>query len=151
MERSLRAQALSVPGRMETPFSTDLSTEYKPPIEANAERDLVVLVTKEEVDEGKTEKKGPESIKKSSTEISESSKPKTSTEAPPSGQVIVTVESSSSHQDEAEKLQLEQSLHIIIMITKKDFKNNGHEKSGRYYLPECPPYNKEGCKSRPVC
>ncbi len=66
-------------------------------------------------------------------------------EAPPSGQSIVTVESSSIHQDEAEKV--EESLHIITMITEKDFKDNGHEKSGIYYLPECPPYNKEGCKS----
>ncbi len=132
-------------------FNPDLQTEYKPPSKANPEKDLVVVVTKHEIDEGKTEKKIPESTTKSSTESSEASQLKTSTVALPSGQAIVTVESSSSRQDEAEKLQLEQSLHMITMITKKDFKNNGHEKSGRYYLPECPPYNKEGCKSWPVC
>ncbi len=124
-------------------FNPDLPTEYKPPVETNAEKDLVIMVTKHEVDEGKTEKKVPESTMKSSTQCSEASKLKKSMEAPQSGQAFVTVESSSSHQDEAEKLQLEQSFHMITMITKKDFKDNGHEKSGRYYLPECPPYNKE--------
>ncbi len=130
----------------ERSFDPDLPTGFKETDQTTPAKDVAIKSAHTEVDKGKSEKKVPESTTRSSTESSEASKPKTSTDAPPSNQTIVNVESSSSHHDEVGILQLEQSLHMINMITKNDFKDNGHLKSGRYYLPESPPYNKEGCK-----
>ncbi len=58
---------------------------------------------------------------------------------------VINVVGSSSHHDEAAKLQPEPMR--FTMIRKRDFLDNSHVKSGRYYLPESPPFNQEGLKS----
>ncbi len=131
----------------ERSFDPDLPNGFKETDQTIPAKDLAIKSVNTEVDEGKSEKKVPESTTKSNTESSEASKLKTSTDAPQSSQTVVNVESSSGSQDKADKLQLEQSLHMINMITKKDCKDNRHLKSWRYFLPESPAYHKEGCKS----
>ncbi len=58
----------------------------------------------------------------------------------------VNIESSSRNHDEAD-IRQEDPLFLMTMITKKDFKDKAHVKSGKYYLPKAPPFNKEGRKS----
>ncbi len=50
-------------------FNPDLPAEYKAPVEANPEKELVAVEAKHNIDEGNCEKKVPESTEKSSRKV----------------------------------------------------------------------------------
>ncbi len=102
--------------------------------DGKSEKKLLVDDRKSEkklpIEEGKSEKKVPALVKKKSTESAEASKPTAKSE-------IVT--------PPITKEKTEVGLHVqmfladlghITMLTKKDFKDSSHLKSGRYYLPD---------------
>ncbi len=114
-------------------FNPELPTEYKSQVLANPEKDLVIKDAKPANDEGKSEKTVPESTEKSSTESPEASKPKTSTVPSLIDQASAQVEAKSSHYSEA-KVQYEDTPTFVSMLSKKDFLNNDHLKSGDIFF-----------------
>ncbi len=130
-------------------FDPDLPTRYGDISQATPVKDVVVekeiddgkSEKKLPVDEGKSEKIVPALAKKESMESAEASKPtaKSEIKTPP----INKEDSQVSLHDNKFLLDLGRK----TMLTKKNFKNSGRLKSGRYFLPETPLITDEGSKS----
>ncbi len=121
-------------------FDPDLPTDYKPQVQANLEKELVIEETKPEVDEGKSEKIVPVSTVKTGTESAETSQPAAKPEAPIIDAKTVKPFPSVSLKDDLETQEVFLFSDAICM--KQEFRMKGHKKSGKYYLPTSPNLSK---------
>ncbi len=110
-------------------FNPALRTGYE---ETDQATPVVVKKVNTEVDDGKSEKKVPPLMKKSSTESAEAPKPPAKLETLNIDKPLVDLELSGSLQDEA---ITQTDSHLITMLKKKDFRDNSHLRSSRYFLP----------------
>ncbi len=118
----------------ERPFNPELPTGFEEIDQTTPSKDVAIKDANAEVDEGKSEEIVPELMDKSSTEDVEASKPLTKPQTLNIDKASIKVEPSSSRQDETKGL--EEHHLLLTMLTKKDFKDSGHFRSGRYFLPE---------------
>ncbi len=120
-------------------FDPELPTEMELADQATPAKDVVVESENTDANDGKSEKKVPTKLTTESTEsLTVVIKERLVVE-----RENVEVETIIRLHDE----EFMKDLCHITMTTKTQFKNSGHTKSGRYYLPEEPMLSKMGMSS----
>ncbi len=134
---------------MDEDFDPELPTEYGKFEQATHVKDVVVekeidngkSEKKLPFDDGKFEKKVPALVKKESTESAEASKP------PAKPEIVIPLIAKEETDILIHNDKFLADLGCITMLTKKNFKDSGHLKSGRYFLSEAPLLNNEASES----